>query len=148
MEIDRSKTAMLGLKMSDVGGALSAMLGGGYVNYFGLDGRSYKVIPQVQQRFRLNTDQLLNYYVRDGERGFRAAVHRCPDHHSTVPQSLNHFQQINDAMIQGVPAPGVALGRRGQVSAGSGRAHDCRPAIRSIMADCRDNMCRSRAGSC
>ena len=33
--------------MSDVGGALSSMLGGGYVNYFGIDGRSYKVIPQV-----------------------------------------------------------------------------------------------------
>ena len=34
------------------------MLGGGYVNYFSLDGRSYKVIPQVQQRSRLNADQL------------------------------------------------------------------------------------------
>ena len=40
-----------------------SMLGGGYVNYFSLDQRSYKVIPQVQRRFRLNTDQLLNYYV-------------------------------------------------------------------------------------
>ena len=39
------------------------MLGGGYVNYFGLDGRSYKVIPQVQQRYRLNPSQLLNYYI-------------------------------------------------------------------------------------
>ena len=38
VEIDRSKTALLGLRMSDVGSALSAMLGGGYVNYFGLDG--------------------------------------------------------------------------------------------------------------
>ena len=64
VEIDRSKAAMLGLKMSDIGSALSSMLGGGYVNYFGLDGRSYKVIPQVQRRYRLNADQLLNYYVR------------------------------------------------------------------------------------
>jgi multidrug efflux pump len=39
------------------------MLGGGYVNYFSLDQRSYKVIPQVERRYRLNTDQLLNYYV-------------------------------------------------------------------------------------
>ena len=64
VQIDRSKAALLGLKMSDVGSALTAMLGGGYVNYFGLDGRSYKVIPQVQQRYRLNPSQLLNYYVR------------------------------------------------------------------------------------
>ena len=43
--IDRDKTAQLGLKMSDVGGSLAAMLGGGYINYFNLAGRSYKVIP-------------------------------------------------------------------------------------------------------
>ena len=110
VEIDRAKTAMLGLKMSDVGSALTAMLGGGYVNYFGLDGRSYKVIPQVQQRFRLNPQQLLNYYIRtsNGASVPLSTVARISTH--TVPQSLNHFQQINDAMIQGVPAPGVSLG--------------------------------------
>ncbi len=110
VEIDRSKTALLGLKMSDVGSALSALLGGGYVNYFGLDGRSYKVIPQVQQRFRFNADQLMNYYIRtsSGASVPLATVARIVTH--TEPQSLNHFQQVNDAMIQGVTAPGVALG--------------------------------------
>ncbi|HEX3400239.1 MAG TPA: efflux RND transporter permease subunit [Acetobacteraceae bacterium] len=110
VEIDRSKTALLGLKMSDVGSAMSSMLGGGYVNYFGLDGRSYKVIPQVQQRYRLNTDQLLNYYVRtaSGASVPLSTIARITTR--TVPQSLNHFQQVSDAMIQGVPAPGVALG--------------------------------------
>jgi multidrug efflux pump len=28
----------------------------------------------------------------------------------TVPESLNHFQQLNEATISGVPMPGVALG--------------------------------------
>jgi len=108
VEIDRAKAAELGLKMSDIGGAMASMLGGGYVNYFSLDQRSYKVIPQVQQRFRLNTDQLLNYYV--------ANVNGVPVPLSTVahittktlPESLNHFQQLNSATIQGVAAPGVA----------------------------------------
>jgi multidrug efflux pump len=108
VEIDRNKAAALGLKMSDIGGAMAAMLGGGYVNYFSLDQRSYKVIPQVQQRFRLNTEQLLNYYV--------ANVNGVPIPLSTVahittktlPESLNHFQQLNSATIQGVAAPGVA----------------------------------------
>ena len=110
VEIDRSKTALLGLKMNDVGSALTAMLGGGYVNYFGLDGRSYKVIPQVQQRYRLNTEQLLNYHVRtaSGASVPLSTVARITTR--TVPQSLNHFQQINAAMIQGVAAPGVTLG--------------------------------------
>jgi multidrug efflux pump len=63
VEIDRDKAAQLGLKMSEVGGALARLLGGGYVNYFSLDGRSYKVIPQVAARSRLNVDQLLDYYI-------------------------------------------------------------------------------------
>jgi multidrug efflux pump len=110
VEIDRSKTALLGLKMSDVGSALTAMLGGGYVNYFGLDGRSYKVIPQVQQQYRLNPEQLLNYHVRTASGALvpLSTVARITTR--TAPQSLNHFQQINDAMIQGVAAPGVTLG--------------------------------------
>lgn len=108
--IDRNMTAQFGLKMSDVGSAMASMLGGGYVNYFSLDGRSYKVIPQVQQRSRLNTDQLLNYYIRtaDGTPIPLSTVARITT--KTVPESLNHFQQLNSATIQGVAMPGVAQG--------------------------------------
>ena len=108
--IDRDKAAQLGLKMSDIGSAMAAMLGGGYVNYFGLDGRSYKVIPQVQQRSRLNTDQLLNYYIRTAD---GASIPLSTVAHistKTIPESLNHFQQLNGATIQGVAMPGVSQG--------------------------------------
>ena len=110
VQIDRSKAALLGLKMSDVGGALTAMLGGGYVNYFGLDERSYKVIPQVQQRDRLNPSQLMNYYIHtaSGASVPLSTIATLSTH--TAPELLNHFQQINAATIQGVAAPGVALG--------------------------------------
>jgi multidrug efflux pump len=110
VEIDRDEAAQLCLKMSDVGSALAGMLGGGYVNYFGLDGRSYKVIPQVEQRYRLNTDQLLNYYVRscDGTPVPLSTIAHITTR--TVPESLNHFQQLNAATLQGVAAPGVAQG--------------------------------------
>lgn len=108
--IDRQKTAQLGLKLSDVGGSLGSMLGGGYVNYFSLDGRSYKVIPQVEQRQRLNADQVLNYYMKtqDGTTVPLSTVASLKT--TTVPESLNHFQQINSATISGVTAPGVTMG--------------------------------------
>jgi multidrug efflux pump len=108
--IDRDKASHLGLKMSDVGSAMTWMLGGGYVNYFSLDGRSYKVIPQVQQRNRLNTQQLLDYYIKASDGTpvpMSTIVHIAT---KTVPEALNHFQQLNDAQIMGVAAPGVALG--------------------------------------
>ncbi len=108
--IDRDKTAQLGLKMSDVGGALASMLGGGYVNYFSMSGRSYKVIPQVQQRFRLNPQQLLDYHIRTADGTLVPLSTIATVSTKTVPESLNHFQQLNSATIQGVAMPGVAQG--------------------------------------
>ncbi len=107
VNIDRDKAAQLGLNMSQVGGSLGSLLGGGYVNYFSLDSRSYKVIPQVQQVDRLNGGQILNYQiatVNDIPVPLRAvATIRT----ATVPETLNHFQQLNAATISGVAAPGV-----------------------------------------
>ncbi|HXH71320.1 MAG TPA: efflux RND transporter permease subunit [Mariprofundaceae bacterium] len=110
VEIDRNKAALLGLSMKDIGDALASMLGGGYVNYFSLSGRSYKVIPQVQQRYRLNTDQLLNYYIRTANGTsvpLSTIVHITT---KTTPEALNHFQQLNSATIQGVAMPGITTG--------------------------------------
>jgi len=108
--IDRNLTAQLGLSMRDVGQALGAMLGGGYVNYFSLSGRSYKVIPQVQQRYRLNAEQLRNYYIRSASGQSVPLSTIAHIETKTVPESLNHFQQQNAATISGVAMPGVSQG--------------------------------------
>jgi multidrug efflux pump len=108
--IDRELTAQLGLTMKDVGGALSSLLGGGYVNYFSFFDRAYKVIPQVQQADRLNADQLNSTYIRtpSGEAiPLSTVVHITT---KTIPQSLNRFQQQNAATISGVPFIGVTQG--------------------------------------
>jgi len=111
VEIDRDKAAQLGLTMRDVGDVLGAMLGEGYVNYFDLAGRSYKVIPQVMQRERLNAAQLRDYYLTTagGVSIPLATIARLKT--TVVPESLNHFQQLNSATISGVPVPGVTLGQ-------------------------------------
>ena len=102
VDIDREKAAQLGFRMSDVGAALASALGGGYVNYFSLSGRSYKVIPQVEQIARLNSDQLKNYYLRAGDGSSIPLSTIATIKTKTVPESLNHFQQLNSATIQGV----------------------------------------------
>jgi multidrug efflux pump len=110
VSIDRDRVATLGLTMSQVGNALTWMLSGGYVNYFSLDGRSYKVMQQVDQRFRLTPDALLDYYIRaaDGTSVPFSTVATITT--AAVPESLNHFGRLNSATIQGVPVPGIALG--------------------------------------
>ena len=108
--IDRELSAQLGLTMKDVGGALSSLLGGGYVNYFSFFDRAYKVIPQIQQTDRLNADQLNSTYIRtpSGEAiPLSTVVHITT---KTIPQALNRFQQQNAATISGVPFIGVTQG--------------------------------------
>jgi len=108
IEVDRDKAAQLGLSMTQIGTALGGLLGGGQVNYFSMDTRSYKVIPQVDRTSRLNTAQMLDYPV--------ANINGIPIPLSTVahlrtetiPETLNHFQQLNSATLSGVASPGVA----------------------------------------
>jgi multidrug efflux pump len=130
VEIDRDKAALLGLTMRDIGSALGSMLGGGYINYFDISGRSYKVIPQVLQHDRLNAPRLLDYYITTAS-GATVPVSSVASITSrVVPESLNHFQQLNAATISAVPASGVTLGEALETL--KGLAADILPAGYSI----------------
>jgi len=100
--VDRDKIATLGMTQQDVGQALGAALGGGYVNYFSISGRSYKVIPQVLQVNRLNPDNLLDFYIRTPAGDMIQASTIAHLTNTVVPESVNHFQQLNSATISGV----------------------------------------------
>ena len=106
--VDRDMAATLGMTQQDVGAALSAALSGGYVNYFSIAGRSYKVIPQVLQADRLNPDQILDYYLRTPDGSLIPASTLARQKTETVPEGINHFQQLNSATIMGVFAPSLS----------------------------------------
>ncbi|MCF7687778.1 MAG: efflux RND transporter permease subunit [Cephaloticoccus sp.] len=102
IEIDKEKVASMGLSLSGVAGDLGSMLGGGYVNRFINDGRSYRVIPQVERGERLNPEQLLDYQIR-GPNGELIALSTIATlKHTVQPRSLNRFQQLNSIKITGV----------------------------------------------
>ncbi len=100
--IDREKVAQLGLNLQTVGQDLSAAVGGNFVNRFSVDGRSYKVIPQVSRADRLNPEQLKEIYVTgpNGQLVSLASIATIKD--SVAPRSLNRFQQLNAVKISGV----------------------------------------------
>jgi multidrug efflux pump len=111
MDVDRDKVAQMGLTMQDVGASMAYMLGGGYVNYFSMSGRSYKVIPQVKQSERLTPDQLMNYQIKTAG-GESIPVSTFATLKTTVvPVSINHFQQLNSSTISGILTPGITLGQ-------------------------------------
>ena len=101
--LDRNKVAALGLDMRQVGTDLSAMLGGDFVNRFNLEGRSYKVIPQLERSARLTPNQLLDLHITGpGNQPIPlGAVASLQD--STEPRTLNRFQQLNAIKLSGMP---------------------------------------------
>ena len=109
--IDRDKVASLGLDMTSLGNTLNTLLSGSYVGYFDLDGRSYKVMPEVTRNARLNADQLKNYIIANinGVPVPLSSVAHIET--TTVPEQINHFQQMNAATISGIPLPGVTHGQ-------------------------------------
>lgn len=99
---DRDKLASLGLNLAQVGADLGTYLGGNYVNRFSIQGRSYKVIPEVKRAERLTTDQLKELYV-SGPGGKLVQLSTFADiRQTTEPRTLNRFQQLNSARIQGM----------------------------------------------
>jgi len=100
--VDRDQIATLGLTQQDVGNALGAALGGGYVNYFSIAGRSYKVIPQVQQVDRLNPSGVLDFYIKTPGSGVISASTVASLKYDIVPESITRFQQLNSVTIAGV----------------------------------------------
>tara|TARA_R110001599_G_scaffold86684_1_gene232345 strand:- start:3217 stop:5085 length:1869 start_codon:yes stop_codon:yes gene_type:complete len=110
INVDRDRVADLGLSMQDVGQALSSMLGGGYINRFSMEGRSYQVIPQVDQKFRLDEQALNDYYIRAGNGTLVQLGSVVSFSHDVEPSSRTQFNQQNSLTLQGVIMPGVAAG--------------------------------------
>jgi multidrug efflux pump len=100
--IDRNKVASLGLNLQQVGDDLSAAMGGNYVNWFNISGRSYKVIPQLKRADRLNPEQLEKIYVTGPNNTLVPLSTVATIRNSTIPRALNRFQQLNSVTLSAV----------------------------------------------
>lgn len=106
---DRNKVSALGLDLQQVGADLGTLLGGNYVNRFSIQGRSYKVIPQLKRENRLDPDQLGSLYV-SGPGGQLVQLSTFARlNRSTEPRQINRFQQLNSARISGIIPPGITV---------------------------------------
>ena len=106
---DRDKLRSQGVDLSQAGQDLSTLLGGNYVNRFSIQGRSYKVIPQVKRAERLTADQLGEIYVTGSQNKLVPLSTFASLKTTTEPRDLKKFQQLNAVRIQGVIPPGIPL---------------------------------------
>ena len=110
IEIDRDRAGDLGINMASIGRNLGTLLGGGYVNRFSMEGRSYKVIPLVSREYRRDAEMLKDYYVRSVSGNLVPLSTIVTIKQSVEPTDRTQFQQLNSLTIQGVTSPDVALG--------------------------------------
>ncbi|WP_455923482.1 multidrug efflux RND transporter permease subunit [Pseudomonas putida] len=103
VDIDRAKAAQMGVSMQELGGTLATLLGESEINRFTLDGRSYKVIAQVERAYRDNPEWLNQYYVRNSKNELLPLSTLITVSERARPRQLNQFQQLNSAIIQGFP---------------------------------------------
>jgi len=106
---DRDKLRSQGVDLSQAGRDLSTLIGANYVNRFSIDGRSYKVIPQVARVDRLTPDQLSQIYVTGSHDRLVPLSTFATLKTTTEPRDLKKFQQLNAVRIQGVIPPPVPL---------------------------------------
>jgi multidrug efflux pump len=110
INVDRDRVADLGLSMQDVGQSLASMLSGGYINRFNMEGRSYQVIPQVDDQFRPSKEALQDYYIRAGNGELVPLSSVVSFTEEVEPSNRTQFNQQNSLTLEGVVMPGVAAG--------------------------------------
>jgi multidrug efflux pump len=106
---DRDKVRSLGVDMGEAGRDLSSLVGGNFVNRFSIQGRSYKVIPQIKRSERLTPEQLQSVYVSGPEGKLVPLSTFATLESSTQPRELKRFQQLNAVRIQAIIPPPVPL---------------------------------------
>jgi multidrug efflux pump len=141
---DRDKLRSQGVDLSRVGRDLATLLGGDYVNRFSIQGRSYKVIPQVKRAERLTPEQLAEVHVTGAGGKLVPLSTFATLRTTTEPRELKRFQQLNAVRIQGLQPPGVPLDQALSFLEKERRS-SCLPASRSTTPASRGS-CAPRAG--
>ncbi|MBU2753269.1 efflux RND transporter permease subunit [Acidithiobacillus sp. CV18-2] len=109
IQIHKKMLANFGLTLAAVGKSLATLLGGNYVNYFSMDGLSYRVVPQVPVALRANPNLLQNYQIQTPSGAELPLSTFVTLTQEVVPTYLPQFQNLPAVTIEANPAPGVSL---------------------------------------
>jgi len=86
-------------------------MGSSYVNDFDFNNRSYRVYVQADQKFRRNSQDLREFYVRSDTNQMVPLDNLVALDEISGPQVINHYNLFRSAEIDGSPAPGLSSGQ-------------------------------------
>jgi HAE1 family hydrophobic/amphiphilic exporter-1 len=108
IQVDKEKVQKLGIPLQEVNGAISAYLGGAFINNFNAFGRQYRAYLQSEAEYRMKPDDINQYFVRDPNGNMVSLGTLAKVKDIAGPSYTNHFNIYRAVEISGVPAPGVS----------------------------------------
>ncbi len=110
VQVNREKSALVGVEVSTINRTLESMLGGRTVTRYKRAGEQYDVIVQVEDVDRRDPQDLTNIQVRSGSGEMMQLGNLVSMRETVAPQALNHFNKLRAVKITSTPAPGYSLG--------------------------------------
>src|SRR5262245_34136994 len=112
VELDREKSRTLGVPVNDVFQAMSAAMGGSYVNDFNRFGRLYRVYVQSDADYRRKPEDIGQVYVRSHTTGTMIPLSTLVTI-TSVPgtEITTRFNLLRSVEINGTPARGYSSGQ-------------------------------------
>jgi len=111
INIDHEKAAALGVKLSDVDQIFATAWGSRYINnFFDTDNRIKRVYVQADAPFRMNPDDINYLYTRNDQNQMVPFSSFASAQWSWGSPSMQRYNGIESAEIQGQPAPGHSSG--------------------------------------
>jgi multidrug efflux pump len=110
VEVDREKTADIGVDVIAIGRTLETMLGGRNVTRFERAGEEYEVIVQVEGFDRAVPRDIAPIFVRGVDGTMVELANLVTIEESVAPRELPHFNKLRAATLSASLADGYALG--------------------------------------
>lgn len=111
IDIDRKKTAALGVDLAELFITLQTYLGSYYINDFNKFGKVFRVYVQADKEFRSELKDITDLFVMNRE-GNMVPVSALVEIDKTIgPSDLSHYNMYRSITINGSAAPGYSSGQ-------------------------------------
>lgn len=110
-DVDRDRTQLLGVPVSDVFSTMKAFTGSLYINDFNMFNRIYRVYVQADAPYRANRSNLNLFFVRGRGGDMIPITALGTSRYTTGPGTIQRFNMFNSATVSGDAAPGYSTGQ-------------------------------------
>ena len=109
--VDREKSKMMNVPLSQITTTLGVFMGSQYVNDFDFNNRTYRVFVQADKPYRMTAKDLHDYYVRSDTGQMIPLDNLATVTESSGPPVITHYNLFRAVEIDGSPAAGYSSGQ-------------------------------------